>query len=91
MDLDHTMVQTTYTTIMNHFIEHGRAPHFTQLAGMLDMSIEEARQHQAKAAHLGVGCWLAHDTDLIESWAPFHNIPTQYRITIKGEQKWYGQ
>ena len=91
MSLDKTMVQTTYTTIMQHFIEHGRAPHFTQLASMMSMTIEEARLHQAEAARLGVGCWLAHDTDLIESWAPFHNIPTQYKITINGEQKWYGQ
>ena len=91
MSLDKTMVQSTYTTIMKHFIEHGRAPHFTELASMMSMSIEEARLHQAEAARIGVGCWLAHDTDYVESWAPFHNIPTQYKITINGEQKWYGQ
>ncbi|MFT5195404.1 MAG: hypothetical protein ACI9EW_001981 [Cellvibrionaceae bacterium] len=89
--LDPMAVQTTYTTVMKHFIEHGRAPHYTQLATMISMSVEEARQHQAEAARLGVGCWLAHDTDLVESWAPFHNIPTQYRITIDGKQNWYGQ
>ena len=27
----------------------------------------------------------------MESWAPFSNVPTHYLVTIKGDQKWYGQ
>ena len=27
----------------------------------------------------------------IVSFAPFHNLPTQYRITVDGEQKWFAQ
>ena len=37
------------------------------------------------------GCWLAHDTDLIESWAPFSNLPTHYLVSVDGVQKWYAQ
>ena len=29
--------------------------------------------------------------DYIVSFAPFNNLPTQYRITIEGQQKWFGQ
>lgn len=36
-------------------------------------------------------CWLAHDTDHIESWAPFSNVPTNYLISVDGVQKWFGQ
>ena len=36
-------------------------------------------------------CWLAHDTDHIESWAPFSNVPTHIRLSVDGISKWYGQ
>lgn len=71
----------------------GRAPHYTELAVMLDIGVEEARNVQraaVKAAPIA-SCWLSHDTDHIESWAPFSNIPTQYLISVDGVQKWYGQ
>jgi len=35
--------------------------------------------------------WLFPDTDYISSFAPFSNLPTQYRLTIGGEQKWFAQ
>jgi hypothetical protein len=38
-----------------------------------------------------IPCWLAPGTDLITSFAPFNNLPTQYRITVEGKQKWFGQ
>ena len=91
MELDRSLVQTTYLTVMQHFIDHGRAPHYTQLATMLSLDLPTTKAHLHKAAELGVGCWMAHGTDLVESWAPFHNIPTHYKITVEGEQKWHGQ
>ena len=35
--------------------------------------------------------WLFPETDLIASFAPFNNLPTQYRISVDGEQKWFAQ
>ena len=35
--------------------------------------------------------WVHPGTDLIASFAPFNNQPTQYRITIEGHQKWFAQ
>jgi hypothetical protein len=35
--------------------------------------------------------WLYPETDLICSFAPFSNLPTQYRISVDGVQKWFGQ
>ena len=88
---DSSLVQQSYTTIQKHFIQTGRAPHFAELAAALGITPDEARVVQLKAAEAGVGCWISHDTDYIASWAPFSNIPTQYLVTIAGEQKWYAQ
>ena len=86
-----TSVQRTYTAVVEHFVKTGRAPLYTELAGTLGMSPEEARQLEHKAAESSLACWFVRDTDFVESWAPFSNVPTHYLITIRGEQKWYGQ
>jgi hypothetical protein len=88
-----SLIQNAYTGVLEHFIEHGRAPHYVELAQVLDIPIDEARvliRDTAAAAPIA-SCWLSHDTDYIESWAPFSNVPTHLEITIDGEQKWYGQ
>jgi hypothetical protein len=86
-----SLVQQAYTIIQKHFIQTGRSPHFVELAAALEITPDEARDVQLKAAEAGVGCWISHDTDYIASWAPFSNIPTQYLVTIADKQKWYGQ
>jgi hypothetical protein len=86
-----TLVQQAYTTVLKHFIQTGRAPHYTELAAMLGLQPEEARQVQRKAAESSIACWFVNETDYIESWAPFSNVPTHYLLTIDGAQRWYGQ
>jgi hypothetical protein len=88
---DASLVQQAYTIIQKHFIQTGRAQHFAELAAALGITPDEAREVQQKAADAGVGCWISYDTDYISSWAPFSNIPTQYLVTIAGDQKWYAQ
>jgi hypothetical protein len=83
--------QQAYTRIQEHFIETGRAPHYTELAAILSITPDEAITVQREAAKAGVGCWISADTDYVASWAPFSNIPTQYLVTIEGHQKWYAQ
>ena len=84
-------VQQAYTTILKNLMRTGRAPHYTELAEMMGLGVDEARDAQREAAQAGVGCWLVAGTDYVESWAPFHNVPTHHRLTIEGEQKWHGQ
>ena len=85
-------VQKTYTTVLEHFVRTGRAPHYTELAKLLNISIDEARGLQRETASTErMGCWMAHDTDYIESWAPFSNIPTHHIISVNGKSAWYGQ
>jgi hypothetical protein len=88
---DDRSAQQAYTSILRHLIRTGRAPHYTELAQILAVDPEAAKNLQREAAKSGVGCWFVEDTDYIESWAPFYNVPTQYRVTVEGEQKWYGQ
>ncbi len=86
-----TLVQRAFTAVVQHFVKTGRAPHYIELAAILGLQPEEARRVQHKAAESSVACWFVKDTDYVESWAPFSNVPTNYRVTINGEQKWYGQ
>ncbi len=86
-----TLVQKAYTAVLDHFVKTGRAPHYAELAAILGLRPEEARQVQHKAAEASIACWFVKDTDYVESWAPFSNVPTPFLVTIKGEQKWYGQ
>jgi hypothetical protein len=88
---DSVLVQKAYTSIVKHFIRTGRAPHYTELSETLGLHPDKARLLQREAAEASVACWFVQDTDYIESWAPFSNVPTPYLVTVKGEQKWYGQ
>ena len=87
-------VQRAYTAILQNFVATGRAPHYVELASTLDIDINAARElvrETASTASPVGGSWLSHDTDNIESWAPFSNVPTHYLISVDGAQKWYGQ
>jgi hypothetical protein len=61
--------------------------------------VEESRKllHELMEAHCPAypsgtyPGWFQPGTDYIASFAPFNNLPTQYRITIDGQQKWFAQ
>jgi len=81
-----------YNIIIKRMVKTGQAPHYTEVAADLGISVEEGREALHALVSLGIpGIWLFPDTDYISSVAPFSNLPTQYRITIDGEQKWFGQ
>ncbi len=85
------LAQRTYTHVLQHLVEHGFAPHYTDIAADLGVSTEEARLALNEAAEVAIGCWMSPGTDQVGSWAPFNNTPTQYRVSIDGEQRWFGQ
>ena len=85
------LAQRTYTRILEHLVEHGFAPHYTDLAVEFRVSTEEARLAVNEAADFAVGCWTSPGTDQVGSWAPFNSTPTHYRVTIDGETRWFGQ
>lgn len=91
---DPAMVQRAYTAVLQGFVESGRAPHYGELADLFGLDINVAREllrETTTTASLIGGTWLCHDTDNVESWAPFSNVPTHYLVSVDGVQKWYGQ
>ncbi len=87
------LVRSAYSTVLGFIVEHRRAPHYTELARELSLDNEAARVllHETADAGPVAGCWLAHDTDLVESWAPFSNIPTDFRLSVDDQHGWFGQ
>jgi hypothetical protein len=82
----------TYSIIMKGFVETGQAPHYTEIAAELGVSIREGRQALRQLFSVrGLPGWLFPKGDTVVSMAPFNNLPTQYRITIDGEQRWFAQ
>jgi len=87
-----SLLDKMYNAIMRRMRETGQAPHYTELAAELGVPVEDARKALHDLISIGIpGIWLFPDTDYIGSFAPFSNLPTQYRVTVDGEQKWFGQ
>ena len=87
-----SLLDKVYHAILTRMMKSGQAPHYTELAAELKIPVEEAREALHDLFSAGIpGIWLFPDTDYISSFAPFSNLPTQYRITVDGEQKWFGQ
>ena len=89
--LDPGQIQNIYLFVLKHFIQTGRAPHFTELSVSLNLIPEHAKELQHAAANAGIGSWFINGTDYVECWAPFSNVPTHHLIEVKGVQQWYGQ
>ena len=88
---DAAMLDKTFEIIMKRMVDTGQAPHYTEIAKELGLPMEEGRQALHKLFAAGVPGWLFPNTSLITSFAPFNNLPTHYRISVDGEQKWFGQ
>ena len=80
-----------FHTTMQHFINTGRAPHYTDLASAMGLSVEDGRLLLHELVNSGIPAWMHPGTDYIVSFAPFNNLPTQYRISIDGQQSWFAQ
>jgi hypothetical protein len=80
-----------FQIIMKHMMETGKAPHYTQIASELDVPVEEGRKALHELFSPGFPGWLFPNTDYVCSFPPFSNLPTQYHITIDGDQKWFAQ
>lgn len=81
----------TYHFILSVLVERGQAPHFTEIAARFGVPTDEGKRRLHELTALRLPNWLFPETDLIASFAPFNNLPTQYRISVDGEQKWFAQ
>lgn len=88
---DTEVLDRTFHFILKGMVATGQAPHYTEIAAGLGVSPEDGRQTVQTLFKSGIHGWLFPNTDLIASFAPFNNQPTQFRVTVDGEQKWFAQ
>ncbi len=80
-----------YAAIMQQVVATGRAPHHTELANELGVAIEDGKRLIGEIFAAGVPGWLHPGTDYIASFPPFNLQPTQYRVSVDGDQRWFAQ
>jgi hypothetical protein len=85
------LMDAMFHRIMRGLVDTGRAPQYAELAHPLGISVEDARLllHDVMQAY-PIG-WLHPETDYIASFPPLNNLPTQYRITVRGRHDWFAQ
>lgn len=77
--------------IIERMVATGLAPNYTEIATELGLSPSEGRKILRKLFSTpGFPGWFYPKTDDIASFAPF-SITSNYRLTIEGEQKLFGQ
>jgi hypothetical protein len=88
---DPVLMDRMFQRIMRALVETGSAPHYAELARALALPVEEGRRllHDVMQAY-PIG-WLHPETDYIASFPPLNNLPTQYRVTVRGAQQWFAQ
>lgn len=84
-------LDTVFHAILSRMVETGQAPHYADLGRGLGCTSEEARQAVHAIFKRGYPGWVHPGTDLIASFPPLNNQPTQYRISVGGTQKWFAQ
>ena len=88
---DPVLMDRMFQRIMRGLVDTGRAPHYAELARALGLPAEEGRRHLHDVMQAYPIGWLHPETDYIASFPPLNNLPTQYRITVRGEQRWFAQ
>ena len=84
-------LDAVFHAIMRQLVETGRASHYAELARIVQRSPEEIRLAIHAIFDRGYPGWMHPGTDLIASFPPFNSLPTAYRISVRGAQKWFGQ
>lgn len=88
---DPRLMDRAFHLLMRSIVESGSALHHAELARVLGLAVEDGRQLlQAVMQAYPIG-WLHPETDYIASFPPLNNLPTQYRVTVRGQQKWFAQ
>jgi hypothetical protein len=89
---DLATLDKTFHFLMSRMVETGQAPHYTEVATSLGCDAEEGRITLHELAALGAGTpRLLPDTDLVAVVPPLSSIPTQYRVTVEEQRKWFAQ
>ena len=88
---DPRLMDQAFQRLMRSLVESGRALHYAELSTEMGCFVEEGRQLLLAVMQAYPIGWLHPDTDYIASFPPLNNLPTQYRVTVRGEQRWFAQ
>lgn len=88
---DARLLDQAFQHIMHTLVESGHAPHYAEIARALRCPVPEGRQLLLDVMQAYPIGWLHPDTDYIASFPPLNSLPTQYRVTVRGEQRWFAQ
>src|SRR5207244_5797230 len=88
---DPRCMDEAFQRLMRSLVESGRALHYAELSTEMGCSVEEGRQLLLAVMQAYPIGWLHPDTDYIASFPPLNSLPTQYRVTVRGEQRWFAQ
>ena len=84
------LLDRAFHAIMTNMAQIDRAPNHIELAAKLSIGPEEARTALNDIMASGYPGWL-DEHGAIVTICPFSNRPNQYKISVDGEQKWFGQ
>ena len=76
---------------MRSLVDTVRVPHHAELARAFGLAAEDGRGLLRDLMQAYLIGWLDPETDYIASFLLLNNLPTQYRITVRGEQRWFAQ
>jgi hypothetical protein len=88
---DPRLMDQAFQRLMRSLVESGRALHYAELSTEMGCSVQEGRQLLLAVMQAYPIGWLHPDTDYIASFPPLNSLPTQYRVTVRGEQRWFAQ
>ena len=67
---EQSIFDKTYHFILKKMVQTGHAPHYTEIAAELEVSMEAGRRVLHDLFSQGMAAWLSPNTDFIASFAP---------------------
>ena len=75
---------------MTRMIETANAPTYQEIGPVLGIGPDEALTVLHDLMASGYPAWVDEKYNIV-TICPFSDQPNQYRISVDGEQKWFGQ
>ncbi len=84
------LLDRAFHAIMTGIVQTGRAPNNFELAATLGLDLDKARAVFGDIMAAGYPGWLDEQYNIV-TICPFSDRPNQYKVSVDGDQKWYGQ
>ena len=89
-DSNTVLLDRAFHTVLTRMVDTGRAPNHMELGSALGLDPDETRKVLHNLIPSVYPGWVDEDDNIV-TICPLSNLPNQYRISVDGEQKWFGQ